>query len=70
MRLSVAVTAGTSPMDKQPPRLMQGGLSGRIYVVTKYRELGNDSVEALEKFDITDDFYNLCIQLGTLVPPV
>jgi hypothetical protein len=41
---------------KQVPHLMRGGLSGRIYVVTRYRELGNGSVEALEKYDITEEF--------------
>lgn len=44
---------------KQDPRLMRGGLSGRVYVVTSYRDLGNGNVEALVKHDITDDFTTL-----------
>lgn len=35
---------------------MQGGLSGRVYVSTRYRDLGNGSVESLEKHDVTEDF--------------
>lgn len=41
---------------KQQPHLMRGGLSGRVYVVTRYRDLGNGTIEALEKFDVHDDF--------------
>jgi len=44
---------------KQQPRLMRGGLTGRIYVATRYRELANGAVEALEKFDVTEDFERL-----------
>lgn len=57
-------------MPSQPPRLLQGGLSGRIYIVTKYRQLPNGTVEATEKFDITDDFFRLCVSLGKDGPPV
>lgn len=42
---------------KKPPLLRQGGLSGRVFVITRYTdpdEKGN--VEALEKFDVTDQF--------------
>lgn len=45
-----------SPRAAQPPRLMRGGLSGRVYVVLRYRDLDNGSIEALEKHDVTDDF--------------
>lgn len=47
-------------MAKQTPMLMRSALTGRVYVVTRYKILGeNDgyrSYEALEKFDITDQF--------------
>lgn len=43
-------------MAKQPPRLMVGGLTNRVYVVTRYRDLGDGCIEALEKFDVTEDF--------------
>lgn len=48
---------------KQPPRLMCGGLSGRIYVVTKYKELPDGGLEAIDKFDVTEDFDRLCTPL-------
>lgn len=41
---------------KQQPRLMRGGLSGRIYVVTRYRDLGDGFFESLQKYDVTEDF--------------
>lgn len=41
---------------KQPPRLMRGGLTGRVYVVTRYRDLGDGRYEALAKFDVTEDY--------------
>lgn len=48
---------------------MASGLSGRVYVVTKYRELEGGSFEALEKFDVTDDFERLVDQrLGPPTP--
>jgi len=42
----------------QPVRLMRGGLSGRIYAVTKYKVLDpeKDLIEAITKFDVTEDF--------------
>lgn len=41
---------------KQQPRLMRGGLSNRVFVVTRYKDLGDGMIEALEKYDVTDDF--------------
>lgn len=41
------------------PLLTRGGLSGRIYVVTKWRDLGNGAIEAVEKFDVTDQYDDL-----------
>jgi hypothetical protein len=38
------------------PRLTIGPLSGRIYVVTKYRVLENGVIEAQTKYDVTSDF--------------
>ncbi len=46
-------------MAKQEPRLLFGGLSGHVYIVTKYKELKNGTVEALEKYDVTDAFHDL-----------
>ena len=44
---------------KQTPRLTLGPLTGRIYVVTRYRERPNGVIEAQEKFDVTDEFLSL-----------
>lgn len=44
---------------KQQPRLMRGGLSGRVFVVTRYKDLGAGLIESLEKFDVTEDFEHL-----------
>lgn len=44
---------------KQHPRLLCSGLTGRVYVVTRYKELGDGRFESLEKFDVTDDFQAL-----------
>lgn len=40
-------------MPKQTPLIMQGCLSGKWYVITKYKQEG-DRIKALEKFDVTD----------------
>jgi hypothetical protein len=41
---------------KQPPRLMQSPLTGRVYVVTSYRLLPDGGVMARVKHDVTPDF--------------
>lgn len=41
---------------KQKPRLLWSELTGRVYIVTKYREHGGRLIEASEKFDVTDEF--------------
>lgn len=38
------------------PLLMRGGLSGRVFLVTRWRDLGEGRVEALRKVDITDQY--------------
>lgn len=38
------------------PRLLRGGLSGRVYVVMRYRELQNGGIQAHTKYDVTEDF--------------
>jgi hypothetical protein len=44
---------------RNPPMLMFGGLTKTVYVVTRYRHLGDGRYEAQEKFDVTDQFVNL-----------
>lgn len=39
----------------QPPMLYRGGLSGRVYVATVWENV-NGIFEALQKFDVTDQF--------------
>jgi hypothetical protein len=43
---------------KQPPLLLRGGLSGRVYVVTRYKVLDPERgrIEAITKYDVTDQF--------------
>lgn len=46
-------------------RLVRGGLSGRVFAVTKWKatpERGDEAWEALEKHDVTDDFDSLMAQ--------
>lgn len=50
---------GAKRTKQQPPRLFRGPLSGRVYVVTRYRDLGNGMFEAHEKHDVTDEFLAL-----------
>ena len=40
-------------MPKQTPLILRGPLTGKWYVVTKYKQEG-DIIHALEKFDVTD----------------
>lgn len=53
-------------MPKQRPRLMCSGLASRVYVVTRYKELGDGLIEAIEKFDVTDDFVAALPPKGTI----
>lgn len=41
---------------KQEPMLMESGLTGRVYVVTSYRDNGDGTFTAREKFDVTEQF--------------
>jgi hypothetical protein len=47
------------------PRLLQSGLTGRVYVVTKYRER-DGNIEAQTKYDVTDDYRAI---VAHAVPP-
>jgi hypothetical protein len=44
--------------DKQPPRLLRSGLTGRVYVLTRYKvvDAEQDQVEAIIKYDVTEDY--------------
>jgi len=44
---------------------MRGGLTNRVYVVTRWRNIGDGGdVEALEKFDVTDQYDALVQDAG------
>jgi hypothetical protein len=42
-----------------PPKLVLGPLTGRIYIATRYKVRPNGVIETQEKYDVTDDFLNL-----------
>ena len=46
------------PLHHQP-RLFRSDLTGRVYLTTVWRDLGNGQVEAVTKQDVTDDFERL-----------
>jgi hypothetical protein len=57
---------------KQPPILNVGPLSGKVYIVTRYRVLDAEKghYEALEKYDVTEEFEAIAeargsVQVGT-----
>lgn len=54
-------------MSGQPPRIMLGELSGRLYLVTRYREHANGVIESIgKKIDITSDVGNALALLDEL----
>jgi hypothetical protein len=38
------------------PMLMESDLTGRVYVVTRYKDRGDGRYEAQTKYDVTDQF--------------
>lgn len=45
----------------QTPRLLRSALTGRVYIVTKYRDLSGGRFEAITKHDCTDEFNALAV---------
>lgn len=43
-------------MTKQQPMLMESPLTKRVYVVTSYKDNGNGTFTARQKYDITEQF--------------
>ena len=43
-------------MNKQQPMLMESPLTKRVYVVTSYKDNGNGTFTARQKFDVTEQF--------------
>lgn len=46
------------------PRLLVGGLTDSVYVVTRYKEHPGGLIEATRKHDVTADFWAAAKQLG------
>lgn len=41
------------------PRLLRSGLTGSVYVVTRYRQDDSGNIVAQTKYDVTEDFTRL-----------
>lgn len=41
------------------PLLLRSGLTGTVYVVTRYKDHGDGRIEAQTKYDVTDQFLAL-----------
>lgn len=50
---------------KQEPKLLRSPLTGRVYIVTRYRMINedDDTYEAREKYDCTEQFLALAESL-------
>ena len=52
---------------RTPPLLLYGGLSGRVFIATRYsaRRLkdGRDQITTHEKYDVTEDFLRIARQM-------
>jgi hypothetical protein len=44
---------------KQEPIITYSELTGHFYIVTRYKRLDEDSIQAITKFDITNDLIRL-----------
>ncbi len=49
---------------QKQPRLMRSTLTGTVYVVTRYKDLGEGRIEATQKYDVTDDFMFILGQIA------
>ncbi|MBO0690862.1 MAG: hypothetical protein J2P40_14980 [Candidatus Dormibacteraeota bacterium] len=49
----------TSGANRKPVRLVQSGLTGTVYAVTRYIDLGHGRFRAQAKHDVTPDFETL-----------
>lgn len=46
-------------MAKQKPLLRRSGLTNTVWIVTRYKHRENGLIEALEKYDVTDQFLKI-----------
>jgi hypothetical protein len=49
---------------KQTPLIMKGCLTGKWYIVTKYKQLDGDKIQSLEKFDVSDRVLEIITEAG------
>ena len=49
-------------MTRQEPMLMESPLTRRVFVVTSYRDNGDGTFTAREKYDVTEQFDTLARQ--------
>lgn len=52
---------------KQPIRLLRSALTGAVYAVTSYGDLGDGRILARQKYDVTGDFEMLTRQVADIV---
>jgi hypothetical protein len=52
----------------QLPVLYVGGLSGRVFLTTRYHQAKDGTVSALDKFDVTSEFEKVAVELGWTPP--
>ena len=53
-----------NPLITSSPYLYVSGFSQKVYVVTKFRPVGDGMVEAHTKFDVTKSFVKVAESLG------
>ncbi len=41
------------------PKLLLSQLTGKVYIVTKYKDLGNGKFKSIIKYDITGEFLKI-----------
>ena len=49
----------------QTPQLLRSGLTGRVWIVTRYKVLDAEKgrIEAFTKYDVTEQFDALCAEM-------
>ena len=56
-----------TPPRSKPPPLLYSGLTGRVFIATRYNvrrtEDGRDQITTHEKYDVTEDFLRIARQM-------
>jgi hypothetical protein len=56
------MSSGGEAMSKQSPMLMEGPITKSVFIVTRYKDLGDGTFQAYNKFDVTEQFDMLAEQ--------